>query len=805
MESDDEILTLEVPNFSFENMLGDYPSASTAPTNSQEWEESLIEHESDFEDSYDEDEFNIETIATPFTLQEKKEEKKDKGNVKIMTKLTAEYKGLMGEANLRFAKGDIETAQKMCFEIIRQVPDAWEPYLTLAQIHESANPSKCKGYLTIASYLNPSNSNTWCRLAEICVEEGNKKEAIRTYSKCLNYDKMNIEVHRKRLKLAEELGEKHLLITFKESLISKLTENDFEEIIETASHVTKSYYKDKKYSKALNVLQIPFRLIPQHVTPDLVNILLELLLLTNQYSQCLDIFVDFCNFNFEIVVQSDESIKINDYSMPDNISIDLKTKFIVCAVKLKCFDVAEKLIDAIIIEEDVEIVGDLFLDICEALMMEKQFQIALKLFVPLKKSKNFSLAGVWLKFSECLEECGLKEQAVEGYFTVITLAPQHLEVLYPLAKLLLEMNKKKEALEVMSYQTADRLNVGVLMLRLKILKQIGDLQEYWKCMELLLSRHCVVFRHESEMNMAVTVGRCSEKVARIQKLREFRNDDTEPIPNQNATCIMEPEVEKEYELLKDVLQFALQTKEFEQMQKLSMMAYTSKRFERYSDEIAFFMLLACLHNEDIYHGYHIVRDIAGKYHQNNFIWNIFNLFMTAGNQKVSKFIMRLRRKVPEIEALEVLDANMDFCSANYTSALKYFIKEFKTTNSPYVSFILGIITLHLSTIMKQVTEDVKTQLSETTTYLFLYYAKSRSKMASQEVFYNLGRMYQQLGIMYLAEHYYKKVFEVENELLEEHPDTLCLRAEAAYNLHLIYKASGNLIAARAILMKHVVI
>ncbi|KAK9887989.1 hypothetical protein WA026_000279 [Henosepilachna vigintioctopunctata] len=761
-----------------------------------------VEYNSDYSD---EDELDLETSISSQNVQQKREEKKERGSVKMSTKLTPQLKGLMGEANLRFARGDTETAQQMCFEVIRSQPNAWEPYLTLSQIFEATDPSKCKGYLTIASYLNPSNSSTWCRLAEISLEEGNQKEALGLYTKCLNHDKKNIEVHRKRIKLAQELGDEHLILKFQEALINKLPEESHEEIIEVASNITKVYHEEKKYQKALSVLQIPFRTVPQHITPNLVNIMLELLLLTDQFSQCLDIFVDFCNFNFEIIVQSDGSISIKDYSMPANISIDLKTKFIICAIKLKCFDVAETLIDSIIIEEDVEVVGDLFLDICESLMALGQYKTALKLFVPLKKSKNYSLAGVWLKYSDCLAACDLIEQAIEGYFMVITLAPQHIEVIQPLAELLLKSNKKAEALDVMCYQTADRLNISVLILRSKVLRQIGDLDEYWKCIELLLSRHCVVFTNTSELKTILSGGRVADKIQRIQRLREFRNDFSEVVPNQNVICVLEPDVEEEYQLFRDALHFAMEIENYSQMQKLALMACTSKKFEKYFEEISLFGLLACFYNGDLNHGYYLARDAIVKHPDNNFLWNIFNMFAVSGDSRLSKFIYRFRTRVQDHEPSEILEANLDFYFANYNSALKYFMKEFRDNKSPYISFILGIITLHLSTISKHLGSDIKEQLLEITTYLFLYYSQCRSKMASQEIFFNLGRMYHHLGIMHLAEYYYKKVFDVENHLLSEYPEILCLKREAAFNLHLIYRKSGNSIAAKSVLMKYLVI
>ncbi|XP_044758559.1 general transcription factor 3C polypeptide 3 [Coccinella septempunctata] len=752
-----------------------------------------------FEDDYEIDDDYEQSTSS----QDKKEEKKECVG-RNSSKLTPQLKGLMGEANLRFAKGEIETAEQMCLEVIRQQPKAWEPYLTLSQIYESKDSSKCKGYLTIATYLNPSNTSTWCRLAEMALEEGNKREAIGFYSKSLVYDKKNLEVHYKRLELAKELGSQRLIIRFQEFLLAHIPEDRHEEIIERASNITKIYHNQKKYLKALNVLRIPFKRVPQYVTLHHLNMMLELLLLTDKYAECLDIFVDFCNFNFEIVVEQDESITINDYTMPNDISIDLKTKFVVCAIKLNCFDVANKIIDKIVEEEDVEIVGDLYLDICEALIAKNKYDVALKLFIPLKKSKNYSLAAVWLKYSECLAACGMKEQAIEGYYNVITLAPQHIEVLHPLAELLLEMKKEEEALQVMSYQATDRLNVGVLISRMKLLKQIGHLEEFWNCLELLLSRHCIVFRHISEIKHVLTPGKTIDKVQRVQKIREFISDTAKVIPNADTNCVMEPEVEEEISLLKESIQFAMDNRDYANMEKFVMMALSSKKFEKYYEDLAHMGILACLYNGDHYHGYYLARDFVIKYPNNNYFWNLFNLFTAQSDSRMHKFIYRFQQKPLANEACDILEANADFFFGNYHSALKYFMREFRLTKSPYISFILGIILLHLGTIKKNTPQEVKMQLTETTTYLFLFYKAYRSKMAEQEIFFNLGRMYSQLGITYLAVEYFKKVLEVENELLEQNPDILCLRYEAAYNLHLIYQKT-NKNQARNILIKYLTI
>lgn len=205
--------------------------------------------------------------------------------------------------------------------------------------------------------------------------------------------------------------------------------------------------------------------------------MLDLLLITKDYSKCLDIFLEFCDIELDLVVGDSEKINVLSFTMPENLLVDLKIKFIICLIKLEAKVLILPLVDKLITEEDVELIGDLFLDVAEALMSMNWPEEALKLLVPLVKSKNYSMAAVWLKHAECLNACGMFEQAIESYITVMSLAPQHAEVRYPLSMLLLKMGNKDEALKVLS-QDPERqeLNAVILIKRMELLKQIGDFE-----------------------------------------------------------------------------------------------------------------------------------------------------------------------------------------------------------------------------------------------------------------------------------------------------------------------------------------
>ncbi|KYB26143.1 General transcription factor 3C polypeptide 3-like Protein [Tribolium castaneum] len=671
------------------------------------------------------------------------------------TKLDPNLKGLMGEANVRYARGDIETAQKMCFEVMRQVPDAYEPYLTLAQIFENTDSTKYEGYLAIASCLYPQDSGIWCRLAELNIHNEKYKEAVSYYSKAIRASPRNMGLHLKRLELVEQIGDVRFALACKKHMANKLPRAQHQNIIELCKEVAKHYHEEKNYVKALEVLKIPFKRIPKRVTQDLVNMMLELLLLTDRFTECLDIFIQHCNFTFEITVNEDNTIAIDSYVMPPSIQIDLKVKFIVCLIKLKSFHLVPPLIDSMIREENVEEIGDLYLDVAEDLMATNMSLEALKLLVPLVKSTTYNLAAVWLKYAECLYNCDMLEQAVEAYFTVMTMAPQHVEVLYPLAMTLLKLNKKSEALEVLSQDlSTNKLDVAVLIERMKLLRQIDDIEEYWKCAELLLSRHCVAVKYPEEARVVITTSyTVNEKVKKIRDMRRFRGD---LMPVESG-------------------------------------------FEK---EIQLFALFSTIYNNDTFHGYNLIRNVvtSDSHRHNTLAWNLFNIVLkNTDDIRHNRFISRLQERIPDIHCLQAIEANYSL-TTNSNLAIKFYMREFRKLKLPYFALILGVILLQGYSKRKAV-EDRK-KLAEIASYLFLYYAKNRSKDAQQEIYYNLGRMYHQLGVMYLAQNYYLKVLEIEEK---EPSEILGLRYEAAFNLHLIYKNSGNFTAARNVLIKNITI
>ncbi len=94
------------------------------------------------------------------------------------------FQGLMGEANLRFARGDKDTAVRMCMEVIRQDPTAPEPFQTLSTIYEETDEQeRSLQFALIAAHLAPQDAEEWARLADMSLELGDLHQAAACYRK----------------------------------------------------------------------------------------------------------------------------------------------------------------------------------------------------------------------------------------------------------------------------------------------------------------------------------------------------------------------------------------------------------------------------------------------------------------------------------------------------------------------------------------------------------------------------------------------------------------------------------------------
>lgn len=716
----------------------------------------------------------------------------------------------MGEANLCYARGQTELAEKVCLEIIRQVPLAPEPFLTLAQIHES-NPEKCLQFSLIAAHLNPTNSEQWIRVAQSCLEQGNVRQAINCYTKAIKFNPKNIELRLKRIELLESLNEDKIVFRCWFSLLFVIPVEKPDFLMQTAKSVSERFIKENNYVKALEAMSYAYRKVPSLFYNEDLNKLFELLIGNSEFKQVLDILSERDGLCVEYnETKSTDECSVHTISIPQQMNLDFRTKCIVCLVHLRTFHLMEYIMANVFTFIGVEDAGDCWLDIAEALMKEERYHDAIGLLNPLVKSQNYSLAAVWLRLADCYRAIEESEEAIKSYTQVVTLAPQHFEARLTLAALLKQQGRDAEALRALEQDLeCDMIDPCVLYERCFMLKETGNFEQYINVAFLLLSRHCIRLRNSYEMFVVTHTSKYSNKMALIRENREARREPFEDVdaPEFVQSTNSQPTVEEEFNLLKDVLRTAFECKKYAQMQRISITLLSSRRMSNpYGREIYFLSLISAIFNRDDNFAYILIKDYVVKNLRNVRIWNLFNVILqfTGSSHRYSRFLTRLfiRSEGVVEEWPKVLRANYCIASSTYKYALSDYTRIYKLTNSPMISMLIGIT--YASIAQQKFTTKKQMLISQAESFL-LNYGKLREAEAWHETQYNLGRLHQQFGINHIAVAYYRKVLTYTNPLIDEHPEYLDLKRHAAYNLHMIYRKAGNVMLARRILYEHLVI
>nr|XP_019967981.1 PREDICTED: general transcription factor 3C polypeptide 3 [Paralichthys olivaceus] len=220
-------------------------------------------------------------------------------------------------------------------------------------------------------------------------------------------------------------------------------------------------------------------------------------------------------------------------------------------------------------------------------------------------------------------------------------------------------------------------------------------------------------------------------------------------------------------------------------------------------EMEFFGLSATLLDHNYYSAYNYIRLMLMENVDLPQLWNIFNqLTIKSKHQRHHRFCLRLLLKHPDNHALCVLCGHNAMVSGSFKHALGQYVQAFQThPNNPLHSLCVGLTFFHMAS-QKYV---AKRHILVMQGFSFLWrYVELRGEC--QESIYNLGRALHQIGLIHLAIHYYQKALSLPAQKLEGiADDQVDLRREIAFNLSLIYQASGNIEMTRQLINTYCIV
>ncbi|NXK53722.1 TF3C3 factor, partial [Chauna torquata] len=764
------------------------------------------------------------------------------------SKLPRALRGLMGEANIRFARGEREEAILMCMEIIRQAPLAHEPFSTLAMIYEDqGDMEKSLQFELIAAHLNPSDTEEWVRLAEMSLEQDNIKQAVFCYTKALKYDPTNVRYLWERSSLYEQLGEHKMAMDGYRRILNLLSPSDGERFMQLARDMAKSYYEANDVTSAIEIIEEAFTKHQSLVSMEDVNIAAELYISSKQYDKALAVITDFAGIVLEkkvsekcpteekkedtaAVVETQESqeavtdsqdhpvaessaaaVEKVSCRIPEGVPIDITVKLMVCLVHLNILEPLNPLLTTLV-EQNPEEMGDLYLDVAEAFLDVGEYNSALPLLSALVCSERYNLAVVWLRHAECLKALGHMERAAESYAKVVDLAPLHLDARISLSTLQQQLGRPEKALEALEpmydpdtlAQDANAaqqvgkqlLHTGYLVWPLLIVNAVIAKVAMSRAQVCLISssksgeRHLYlikVSRDKISDNDDQEAANCDAKAIFAVLTSVLTKDDWWNLLLKAIYSLCDLSRYKEAELLVD--------------SSLEYYSFYDDRQKR--KELEYFGLSAAILDKNFRKAYNYIRIMVMDNVNKPQLWNIFNqVTMQSQDVRHHRFCLRLMLKNPDNHALCVLNGHNAFVSGSFKHALGNYVQAFRANpDEPLYSLCIGLTFIHMAS-QKYV---LKRHALLVQGFSFLYrYLDLRGPC--QESFYNLGRGLHQLGLLHLAIHYYQKVLELPPLTLEGiETDQTDLRRDTAFNLSLIYQSSGNTRMAQKMLYTYAVV
>ncbi|XP_066882586.1 general transcription factor 3C polypeptide 3 isoform X2 [Kogia breviceps] len=768
-------------------------------------EEEEEEEEEDEEEEEEEEETPEQpTAGDVFVLEMvlNRETKKMMKEKRPRSKLPRALRGLMGEANIRFARGEREEAILMCMEIIRQAPLAYEPFSTLAMIYEDqGDMEKSLQFELIAAHLNPSDTEEWVRLAEMSLEQDNIKQAIFCYTKALKYEPTNVRYLWERSSLYEQMGDHKMAMDGYRRILNLLSPSDGERFMQLARDMAKSYYEANDVISAINIIEEAFSKHQGLVSMEDINIAAELYISNKQYDKALEVITDFSGIvlekktteegtseenkscSFLCIGESGENVSC---SIPDGVPIDITVKLMVCLVHLNILEPLNPLLTTLV-EQNPEDMGDLYLDVAEAFLDV-----------------------------ECLKALGYMERAAESYGKVVDLAPLHLDARISLSTLQQQLGRPEKALEALEPMydpdtlaqdaNAAQQELKLLLQRSTLLFSQGKMYGY---VDTLLTMLAMLLRVAMNRAQVCLISSSKSGERHLYLIKVSRDKISDNNDQESANCdakaifaVLTSVLTKDdwWNLLLKAIYSLCDLSRFQEAELLvdSSLEYYSFYEDRPKrKELEYFGLSAAILDKNFRKAYNYIRIMVMENVNKPQLWNIFNqVTMHSQDVRHHRFCLRLMLKNPDNHALCVLNGHNAFVSGSFKHALGQYVQAFRThPHEPLYSLCIGLTFIHMASqkyVLRRHALIVQ-GFSFLNRYLSL-------RGPCQESFYNLGRGLHQLGLIHLAIHYYQKALELPPFVVEGmEVDQLDLRRDIAYNLSLIYQNSGNIGMAQKLL------
>lgn len=732
------------------------------------------------------------------------------------SKLPRDLAGLMGQANVSFARGEYNDAILMCQEVIRLAPKCAEPFISLAEhYHETEDEEKAEQLYLIAAYLQPSNTHLWVRVAESATKRHEFRLAATCYTKAIRADKNEscIQYHLRRCNLYEMLGDQKKALRGYENLIAALGPDEEKFGLELARGIARIYLSENKVDDCIRTLEGALEKYSNQLTGDDIAKLCHCYVLKEQYIKTIDIMVLKCHVSIRINDTEDwnpDNMKsILDQKIKPSLVITLDphcTKFnfdnkcllAVAMISLGYHDETIKPLVENLETKELYIHRKSLHEVAKAYFSKGIYSKAKDILLKLTTQRDSQAASIWLLYSQCLKNLNEIEEAITGYRKVLSYEPDDYSSRLALSNLLSVQGRAEEALEVTKQPllTDKPVDIPLLFQACKLLEQAENWDEYCKSAKALILTDMVYTRHSKEIMCMITSKSYRTRQENLRAVqRELQQDPSVFQQKSVGTKLDSSTMLKTFLKYVEVL-FHVQ-KDYQELKRICFSAYTCSAFECYESSIDYYSAVACIISEDKEFTYNHLKILASRNPDNYQTWNLLSMAMSNIYQDLrhGRFCLRQFLKNPDILPLAILNGHNALMSGSYKHALGEYMSVFRENpNDPLAVFCIALTFLSLS--CQRYVSSKYLCLFQMIAFLHTYL---ELRGTCQEAMYNIGRVFHQMNMLDKAVIFYKKALAMSGckciEPLQESPEEFeeifDVRREAAFNLALIYKNSQS--------------
>lgn len=732
------------------------------------------------------------------------------------SKLPRDLAGLMGQANVSFARGEYNDAIIMCQEVIRLAPKCAEPFISLAEhYNETKDEEKAEQLYLIAAYLQPSNTHLWVKVAESATKRHEFRLAATCYTKAIRADKNEscVQFHLRRCNLYEMLGDQKKALRGYENLISALGPEEEKFGLELARGIARIYLSDNKIDDCIRTLEGALEKYSNQLTGDDIAKLCHCYITKEQHLKTIDIMVQKCQVTIRINNLEDwnfESMKsVIDQKLKPSLAITLNpqsTKFnfdnkcllAVAMISLGYHDETIKPLVENLDSKELYLHRKSLYEVAKAYFSCGIYSKAKDILIKLTTHRDSQAASIWLLYSQCLKNLNEIEEAIAGYRKVLTYEPDDYSSRLALSNLLSVQGRAEEALEVTKQPllTDKPVDIPLLFQACKLLEQAENWDVYCKSANALILTDMIYTKHPKEIMCMITSKSHRTRLENLRAVqRELQQDPSIFQQKSVGTKLDSVTMLKTFLKYVEVL-FHVQ-KDYQELKRICFSAYTCSAFECYERSIDYYSAVACIISEDREFTYNHLKILACRYPDNFQTWNLLSMAMSNIYQDLrhGRFCLRQLAKNPEMIPLAILNGHNALMSGSYRHALSEYMGVFRLKpNDPLVAFCIALTFLSLS--CQRYVSSKYLCLFQMIAFLHTYL---ELRGTCQEAMYNIGRVFHQMNMLDKAVIFYKKALAMNEckciEPLQENPEEFNeifdVRREAAFNLALIYKNSQS--------------